>query len=187
MSKSVLFWRGADTEGLERLELVVEPEGIKATSTVICLQSGGCRVDHRWRLDPDWHAQSVVVERWNAEGRGMLKLERAGSGWQVDGKPRADLEGAAEPDLSITPFCNTLPIREMAKTGSESFTLDVAFIDGPALTVARSRQRYDRQGPGKLRYVDLGLSSGFEADLVVDEEGLILRYEHLFERVSASA
>jgi hypothetical protein len=62
--------------------------------------------------------------------------------------------------------------------------LDVAFIDGPALSVARSRQRYDRQGPDRLRYVDLGLSRGFEADLTVDGSGLVLRYEHLFERVT---
>ncbi|OHV82077.1 putative glycolipid-binding domain-containing protein [Rhizobium sp. LCM 4573] len=187
MRTSVIFWRRTDTEGLERLELLVEPEGVKVTSTVICLESGGFRIDHHWRLGSDWRAQSVVVERWNMAGRGSLKLERAESGWKVDGELRADLEGAAEPDLSITPFCNTLPIREMAKAGSESFTLDVAFIDGPTLTVARSRQRYDRKGPKKLRYVDLGLSAGFEADLVVDEEGLIVRYEHLFERVPASA
>jgi hypothetical protein len=105
----------------------------------------------------------------------------------VDGKPRPDLEGAEEPDLSITPFCNTFPIRRTPATAGASLTLDTAFIDGPALTVARSRQRYDRQGPGRLRYVDLGLSSGFEADLLVDDTGLVLRYEHLFERVSLPA
>lgn len=46
------------------------------------------------------------------------------------------------------------------------------------MTVARSRQRYDR-----LRYVDHGLSAGFEAEFHVDRRGLVLRYQHLFERV----
>jgi hypothetical protein len=183
MSTSVLFWRRTDVEGLERLELFVEPEGVTATSTVICLEEGGFRLDHRWRLDAGWRAQSVAVERWNAQGHGILQLERAGTGWRVDGAPRPDLEGAEEPDLSVTPFCNTFPIRRIPETARESLTLDTAFIDGPALTVARSRQRYDRQGPGRLRYIDLGLSPGFEADLVVDDAGLVLRYEHLFERV----
>jgi hypothetical protein len=32
--------------------------------------------------------------------------------------------------------------------------------------------------------VDLGLSRGFEADLTVDADGLVLTYEHLFERVT---
>jgi hypothetical protein len=187
MSKTVLFWRRTDVEGLERLELVIEPDGVSAMSTVICLEAGGFRLDHRWRLTPDWRAQSVVVECWNARGHGILRLERAGTGWQVDGAPRPDLEGAEEPDLSVTPFCNTFPIRRTPEIAGASLPLDTAFIDGPALTVTRSRQRYDRHGAKRLRYVDLGLSRGFEADLVVDDDGLVLSYEHLFERVAPSA
>ena len=183
MSASVLFWRRTDVEGFERLELTVEPDGVTATSTVICLEAGGFRLDHHWTLDPAWRAQAVTVERWSARGRGRLHLERAGTGWRVDGALRADLEGAEEPDLSVTPFCNTLPIRRTPEAPGASLPLDTAFIDGPALTVARSSQRYDRQGAGRLRYVDLGLSRGFEADLIVDGEGLVLKYEHLFERV----
>ena len=52
------------------------------------------------------------------------------------------------------------------------------------MTVQRSRQRYDRIGPNRVRYVDLGVSAGFEADLEADNLGLVLRYQHLFERVS---
>jgi hypothetical protein len=185
MSTSVLFWRRTDVTGLERLELAVEPAGVTAASTVICLEAGGFRLDHRWRLDPDWRARSVTVERWSAQGHGVLRLERvAGTGWRVDGAARPDLDGAEEPDLSVTPFCNTLPVRRTPEAAGSGLALDTAFIDGAALTVARSRQRYDRQGPGRLRYVDLGLSRGFEADLVVDDAGLVLRYEHLFERVA---
>jgi uncharacterized protein len=184
VSASVLYWRRTDVEGLERLELTIEPDAITATSTVICLEASGFRLEHRWRLDPEWRAQSVTIERWNSQGHGILRLERAGSGWRVDGTVRPDLEGAEEPDLSITPFCNTFPIRRTPEGPGKSLSLDTAFIDGPALTVARSSQRYDRQGPGRLRYVDLGLSRGFEADLVVDDVGLVLRYEHLFERVA---
>jgi hypothetical protein len=184
VSTSVLFWRRTDIEGLERAELVIQPEGVSATSTVICLEAGGFRLDHRWQLDSEWRAQSVTIERWNRQGRGTVRLERAGTGWRVDGKLRPDLEGAEEPDLSVTPLCNTVPIRRMMKSTAESLVLDTAYIDGPRLTIARSRQRYDRQGVGQFRYVDLGLSSGFEADLVVDADGLVVHYEHLFERVS---
>jgi len=187
MSKSVLFWRRIDVEGFERLELAIEPHGVSAVSTVICLETGGFRLDHRWRLAPDWRAQSVTVERWSAQGQGVLCLERAGLGWRVDGVLRPDLDGAEEPDLSVTPFCNTFPILRMPEGAGTSLSLDTAFIDGPTLTVTRSSQRYDRHGPRCLRYVDLGLSRGFEADLTVDENGLVLSYEHLFERVAPSA
>jgi hypothetical protein len=184
MSRTVLFWRRTDVEGLERLELAIEPEGITATSTLICLEAGGFRLDHHWRLDPDWRAQSVAIERWNRQGHGALNLERTGTGWQVNGVLRSDLDGAEEPDLSDTPFCNTLPIRRTPEAAGGTLTLDTAFIDGPTLKVARSSQRYERKGSLRLRYIDLGLSRGFEADLVVDELGLVLSYEHLFERVA---
>ena len=181
MSESIHFWRRTDVEGLERLELAIEPEGVRATSTVICLEAGGFRLDHRWQLDADWRAQFVTVERWNSQGHGILRLERAGAGWRVDGGARPDLEGAEEPDLPVTPFCNTFPIRRTPEDAGASLTLDTALIDGSALTVARSTQRYDRQGPGRLRHVDLGLSRGFEADLVVDGSGLVLRYPRIFD------
>ena len=50
------------------------------------------------------------------------------------------------------------------------------------MTVARARQRYDRLGSDRFRYV--GLSTGFQADLQVDDRGLVLRYGQLFERVA---
>ena len=187
MQPSILFWRRLDVEGLERLELQVTPDGVAAIGSLICLEDGGLRADHRWQLDSDWRALSVTVERWSVHGHARLRLERRGGGWLVDGAARPDLDGAEEPDLSLTPFCNTLPIRRTPERAGASLTLDTVYIDGAALTVARSRQRYDRQGPGLLRYVDLGLSLGFEADLTVDRDGLVVGYEHLFERVPADS
>ncbi|MFI9489045.1 putative glycolipid-binding domain-containing protein [Promicromonospora sp. NPDC052451] len=182
---TVVYWRRTDVVGLERLELTAGPGGVTASGSVICVEDGGFRLDHRWWLDPGWSARRVETEVWARGTRAALVLERAGSGWLVDGEPRPDLDGAEEPDLSVTPFCNTLPVRRMG--AAPSLVLDTAYIDGPALTVTRSRQRYDAAGPGRVRYVDLGLSRGFEADLTVDDAGLVVRYEHLFERVEPQA
>ena len=111
-------------------------------------------------------------------------VERVDGGWKVDGVRRPDLDGAEEPDLSVTPFCNTFPIRRTPDAVGAGLTLDTCYVDGATMTVARSRQRYDRLGPNRVRYVDLGLSAGFEADLEVDDRGLVLRYQHLFEQVA---
>lgn len=181
---SVFFWRRTDLHGLERLTLEVEADQISAVSTVISTESGGLRLDHRWMLTPDWRAQSVEIERWNADGHEQLLLARVGAaGWAVNGTARPDLDGAEEPDLSVTPFCNTFPIRRVPQAAGASLTLDTAFIDGETLTVTRSRQRYERQGASRLRFVDLGLFEGFKAELEVDEDGLVKTYEGLFERV----
>jgi uncharacterized protein len=179
----VIFWRRTDVVGLERLALIVGTASIQAVSTVIGVGEGGFRLDHAWELTPDWRAVSVRVERLCTDGRRVLALEREGSGWRVNGQRRPDLDGTEEPDLSVTPFCNTLPIRRILGSGDASLTIDVAYVNGKDLTVTRSRQRYVRQGPNRIRYVDLGLFSGFEADLHVDDWGLVLHYEGLFERV----
>ena len=176
MDALVYFWRHVDTEGLERLELSRMSDRIVAASTTIAMDSGGYRLDHRWNLDTDWSVRSVDIERRGSSDHGTLHLHRHGNGWQVDGQPRPDLDGALEPDLSITPFCNTFPIRRMSAESTASLQLDTAFIDGTTLTVSRSRQRYDRMGPRKFRYRDLGLFSGFDADIVVDESDLVLSY-----------
>jgi uncharacterized protein len=181
----MLCWRRLDMTGLELLALKKEAAGVSAESSVICGWDGGFRLDHQWHLTPDWRAVSLRIRRWDASGERMLSLEREGEGWRVNGERRPDLDGADEPDLSVTPFCNTLVIRRVPPRAGASLTVDTAWVNGDDLTVHRSSQRYECQGPGRFRYIDLGVSAGFEADLRVDEEGLIEHYEHLFERVTS--
>ncbi|WMT91630.1 putative glycolipid-binding domain-containing protein [Pelagibacterium sp. H642] len=179
----ILFWRRTDLAGMERLVLEHGADGISVSGTVICVEDGGFRIDHIWRLTPDWHTLSLLVEKSDADGMTRIALERAGTGWSVDGVHRPDLDGAEEPDLSVTPLCNTLPIRKLLSGAKDSLTLDVSYIDAATMAVRRSRQRYDRLTPTRVHYTDLGVANGFEADLDLDDQGLVLTYEGLFERV----
>lgn len=178
-----IFWRRVDAPGLERLEILTASDRVLVEGSVIFTGDGGLRLEHRWALGPDWRTQTLDVERWGAEGRLSLRIEREGARWRVDGALRADLEGADEPDISATPFCNSLPIRRLIETNGQSLTLDTVYVEAAALAVSRSRQRYDRKGPRSFRYVDLGAALGFEAYLETDETGLVTRYQHLFEQI----
>ncbi len=147
------------------------------------VENGGFCVDDRWDLTPQWSVRSCIVKKDDATSRTSLLLERDGVGWKVDGKARADLDGALEPDLSITPFCNTFPIRAMMASGQGQQSLDTSFIDAGSMKVSRSRQSYTRLEKTRFRYLDLGFAHGFRADLTVDQMGLVTIYDGLFERV----
>jgi len=179
----VVYWRRIDAPGIERLAISAGSRKISVVSTVISAADGGFQIAHDWTFTPNWRTRSVRLKRLGPNGSRGVTLERDGYGWMVDGNRRSDLDGADEPDLSVTPFCNTLPIRRLLARSDQTLTIDVAYINGEDLTVSRSRQRYSRSGPERIRYFDLGLFSGFEAELVIDREGLVERYEGLFERV----
>ena len=182
-ARAVFFWRRTDVAGLERLAVTPSEGRVMVEGTVLLLEEGGCRIEHSWLLTPEWHTLKVNVVRWDAAGHAMVQLERSGGIWQVNGVARPDLSEAFEPDLSITPFCNALPVRRLMRGTQDTLDLTAAYIDGHSLTVVPSRQRYERKSARLFRYIDLGVARGFEADLVVDEDGMVLHYEHLFERV----
>jgi hypothetical protein len=171
-------WRRLDEPGLELMTLSHTADGLRALSFLVLAgeESFGLRYD--WRLDSGWRTASLrlaVVD----QGERSLTIERTGdSTWRVDGQPRPDLTGCAEVDVSATPFCNGLAIRRMAEADGELLAL---YVEAPALSCVPSRQRYERLGAHAWRYVDLGVSDGFTARLDLDDEGLVSRYEHLFE------
>lgn len=183
---TLMCWRRLDMIGIELLTLRTSADRVVAESSVICAWDGGFYLDHAWELTPDWRALSVRIDRRDARGRRTLVLERDGKGWRVDGEYRPDLDGAVEPDLSVTPFCNTLVIRRVPAVAGAGLTVTTAYVNGDDLTVTRSRQRYDFKAPNLFRYIDLGVAAGVAADLRVDEDGLVQSYEHVFERVETS-
>lgn len=130
MGTDTIFWRRLDTCGLERLHLDVGADGVVAESCLLLADEGGLQLDYVWRLTPDWRTTALDIRRRGPDGAARLVLERMGDGWSVDGRPRPDLDGADEPDLSLTPFCNTIPIRRLRTEGRSGLTLDVCYVDG---------------------------------------------------------
>src|SRR5690606_24901741 len=134
-----------------------------------------------------WRTRRISIKRYDPGGRRDLEIERLGATWSINGTVRDDLQGADELDLSVTPFCNALPVRRLGRGAGSELTLDTVYVDGGNLFVTRSRQRYLRKTPTSVRYIDLGTARGFEADLRVDADGLVVEYERLFERILPSS
>jgi hypothetical protein len=94
------------------------------------------------------------------------------------------LDGADFFDLGFSPLFNSFPIvRDGLHAGGGARDYVMAWVHVPSLEVERSEQRYEPVRPGVVRFV----SGAFTAELEVDEDGFVVRYPGLAERVARVA
>jgi hypothetical protein len=83
-------------------------------------------------------------------------------------------------DLGLSPLFNSLPIwRDRVLENGEARDYVMRFVSVPELGVTESEQRYEPLGSRRLRY----RSGDFAAELEFDDDGIVLFYEGLAERV----
>jgi uncharacterized protein len=180
MTSRTYCWRRLDFAGLEMLQLTQDAQGIEAHATIIDAGEGQFSLQALWMLDADWRSCSLELTQESRDGVKTLRIERGQRSWLVNDKLRPDLADCLEVDVSATPFCNGLALHAL---GHEPGELTALYVDASGLSVQPSRQRYERLGDRRWRYVDLGVAKGFEAVLDFDRDGIVERYEGLFERV----
>ena len=180
MTSKTNCWRRIDFVGLEILQLTKTQTAIEARGTIIDAGDGQFSLSAVWKLDANWRSRSLDLTQRAASGERTLRIERGQRGWLIDGHARPDLADCLEIDVSATPFCNGLALHGL---GHEPGELTALYVDASDLSVQPSRQAYERLGPRQWRYIDLGVAKGFKAVLDFDEDGLVTKYEGLFERV----
>jgi uncharacterized protein len=171
-----IAWRGLDEWRAEGCTVVTGDHGLRAVGTQI---GAGYRLDYRLEVDPELVTRSLVLTAFDGSGDRGLVLERAPDGrWTGNGEPLPQVEGAVDCDLALSPLTNHMPARRL---GDEPADHVMAWVDVPSLEVTRSGQRYEPIDARHVRYV--GLDDGFTAELELDADGFVLRYEGLAERV----
>ncbi|MEU1689371.1 putative glycolipid-binding domain-containing protein [Micromonospora sp. NPDC005707] len=203
MPKS-LFWTRTDTAGSEHV-LLDDRQGLTAQGVALAVDPIPYTCRYQLTLGADWSTSRLEV---TAEGAGWtrsVRLERAGDGWRVRtgeegdldaalraaGHPPAGLPGTDDPDrlaealdvdLGGSPLTNTLPVRRLdlgRAPADQARTITAAWVLLPGLAVVPAEQVYTPLGPGRVRYA----SGSFTADLDVDQEGFVVRYPGLAERI----
>ena len=90
----------------------------------------------------------------------------------MDGAPVRALKGCTDVDLGCSPATNTLPIRRLRLAVGASHTIRAAWVRFPELVVEKAAQTYTRLDEFTYRYA----SGTFEAELTVDDDGLVAGY-----------
>jgi len=81
----------------------------------------------------------------------------------------------------MTPFTNTLPLRRAPLAVGETRRLRIAYIPATTLEPYPAEQIYTRLEERRYRFETA--DGSFTADIGVDEDGLVVDYPGLFERV----
>jgi hypothetical protein len=133
-------------------------------------------------VDADWRTRKVEVELEDG-GHRHLSLNTDGDGnWSRDGQRLDEVAACLDVDLEWSPSTNTLPIRRLGLGLGETKSLGAAWVRFPSLEVQRLEQTYERLADGPYRY----RSGRFTADLVVDDDGIVLQYGMNWKAVATS-
>jgi hypothetical protein len=168
-------WRRSDGfEADEHCTLTVRDSGLSLVGTVLGAEGGmPVRIEYRVVADGAGLTSAVHVRDQRGFEQRQLTLTREAKGaWTVDGQPARALRSCSDVDLGCTPSTNTLPIRRLRLGIGASRTVQVAWVRFPELTVHKVAQTYTRLDEATYRYA----SPTFEAELVVDDDGLVAQY-----------
>jgi hypothetical protein len=131
-------------------------------------------------VDSAWATTGVevVVAVAGGDPRELPELDALWSGTERPPEYRKCLDV----DLSFTPATNTLPIRRLGLEVGDEAEIHVAWLVWPELSVRPVLQRYARLAEDRYRYAQ----DDFEAELIVDEHGLVLEYEGLWRAIATA-
>ncbi len=175
MTTRRVSWRRSDeVRADEHCTISVRDAGLSLVGTVLGAEGGlPVRIEYRVLADGAGATTAVHVRDYRGFGQRQLALARDAKGnWTVNGVADRLLKGCIDVDLGCSPSTNTLPIRRLRLGVGGSATIKAAWVRFPELAVEKAAQTYSRLDEFTYRYA----SGTFEAELVVDEDGVVASY-----------
>jgi hypothetical protein len=179
-SVTAVLWQAADG-GSEVCVLERLADGWRLRGTVLTHHAGQpIEIRYAVTADAAWATSGVDVSVAPADGD-TQQLDGLRALWSGTKPP--EFRDCIDVDLSFTPATNTLPIRRLGLEVGEEAEIRVAWLVWPELGVEPALQRYTRLGVDRYRYAQ----EAFEAELTVDEHGLVLEYEGLWRAIASTS
>jgi hypothetical protein len=175
MTTRRVSWRRSDeVETDEHCTLTLRDSGLSLVGTVLGAEGGTpVRIEYRVLADGAGMTTAAHVRDLRGFDQRTLTLERDAKGnWSVDGAIVKALKGCTDVDLGCSPSTNTLPIRRLRLGVGTSKRIQAAWVRFPELTVVKAAQTYTRLDEFTYKYASLT----FEAELTVDDDGLVAAY-----------
>jgi uncharacterized protein len=184
--KRAIVWRNLLLNGTDYCALWHTAEGwlLKGTVLGVLEDRRPMMATYEVHCDGQWHTHRVQVERTIGGDVKSLSLTVETRGiWRSSGRELREVEGCVDVDLALTPATNTLPIRRLDLPVGGTESIVAAWVKLPDLALQRLPQRYTRLTKNAYRYES---NSGFSAEIVVDDLGLVTTYPGGWGRIASS-
>ncbi|HKU94610.1 MAG TPA: putative glycolipid-binding domain-containing protein [Vineibacter sp.] len=182
--RAIMWRRIMDDLSVEHAQLRRTTAGPELRGIVLIAEGGApLRIDYRVTCGADWQTESVDVEQTYQGERRTLQLTHNGVGrWMVDGQPAPELDGCTDVDLGVSPSTNALPVNRLRLAVGGASVIRAAWVRFPSLQIVAAQQSYERTAEMRYRY--RSLTSGFEALVDVDADGLPTEYAGVWRRIA---
>jgi hypothetical protein len=168
-----VVWRRRDTTGTEWCELRVGPASSSMRGTLVMVSDGEPRrIAYAIDVDAEGRTRAVAVHGDGPTSASVALTSDGAGRWLRGGDVVVESPDALDVDLGFSPATNTLPIRRLGLGIGDSAEIGVAWVLFPSFEVEYGRQVYTRLAERRWRYQ----STGFDAELTVDEDGLVESY-----------
>jgi hypothetical protein len=173
-TRRVAWRRSDDVETDEHCTLTLRDGGLSLVGTVLGAE-GGVPVRTEYRVLADGSGMTTAAHVRDLRGfetRTMVLERDAKANWSVDGAVVKALKGCTDVDLGCSPSTNTLPIRRLRLAVGATQKIQAAWLRFPEFTIVKAAQTYTRLDEFTYQYK----SGTFEAELTVDDDGLVAAY-----------
>lgn len=186
---AVLTWRSHDVTRIESARVQLSGNRIKAIGRIAAgasEQHPAFSASYDLVTDDTGATKRLSLNVSTAERDRQLSIARDEENmWLVtdhEGDSREAFDGALDVDMMFSPLFSTLAIRRanLHRTG-DSVKLPVVYVYLPDLSVAPATVSYSGAGPGEVAV--RVQSPTAEATVIVDEDGFIVDYPGLAERI----
>ena len=178
------LWRWMQGTGIERFELLRMPHQWVLRGTIVAWAEGPVEARYEILCDDSWQTRRADISLRDGTTERILQVTVEDGQWYANGHMNEPLAGCRDIDLEWSPSTNTIPIRRLRlPIGERSGPLIAAWVRFPHLALQPLPQEYERTSELQYRYSSN--AGKFMAEIVVDEDGLVLNYEGLWQRVAA--
>jgi hypothetical protein len=133
--------------------------------------------------DDSWHTRRADISLRDGTGEPTLQITVEDGHWYANGRQNETVAGCSDIDLEWSPSTNTIAIRRLRlAVGERSSPFTAAWVRFPSLTLQPLLQQYERTSERSYKYMCDTEGSRFVAEIVVDDDGMVLNYEGLWQR-----